>query len=373
MDEPSAEALHSYAMDLFMAAGNYSSAYAAAMRYRALEALPRLTTPATFMARADDVLYPFLDVLEANCPTCARVERLPADEAAWRTRLRALFRLAGGTLRGPDAPAALRRGYASFDHGQLHLRCSGTGPRAVLVLHDPPGSGLDVEAVAAAIGGRRVIVPDLPGCGMSDPLGASAGCGDYARVLVQTMDRMGADRFAVIALGLAVPLAVSLAAACPARVEGLLLDGMPVVDGERAREFAARYAPAIEPRRDGSHFHATWHRLRDEQLQWPWYDGSRLARRRIAPELDAMRLHRRLVATLQQPEAYGRACRAALGMDLATATAALTVPVCVLDASPDPRYAGVVALAAAARQGRRLPRPAGGAATPGLLREFLGT
>jgi hypothetical protein len=103
---------------------------------------------------------------------------------------------------------------------------------------------------------------------------------------------------------------------------------------------------------------ATWHRLRDEQLQWPWYDGTQGARRQVEPDLDAERLHHRLVAVLQQPASYGRVCRAGLRSPLLDGMARLRGPVTVIDGSPDPRYAGAAALAAAAPGGVLHPRSA---------------
>jgi pimeloyl-ACP methyl ester carboxylesterase len=358
MDEPGPEALHAYAMDLFMAGPDYSAAYSAAMRYLALEALPGLATPTTFMARADDVLYSFLDAVEANLPACATVERLPADRGAWLARLRDLMALGGGRI-GPAATAPRpARGYLELAHGQLHLHRYGAGGRVVLVLHDPPGSGRDVEAPARWMEGRDVIAPDLPGCGLSDPLDEAAGCSDYARVLAEAMTVLGVEVFDVVALGLSGPFGVELAALRPQQVGRLVLDGMPRLDPAQAADIASRYAAPIRPAREGSHFIAGWHRLRDEQLQWPWYDGSQAARRHIEPDLDAWRLHYRLVAMLQQPASYGRACRAALRHDLHGAMGGLAVRVTVMDGSPDPRHAGAAELAAAAPDGRCVSRPA---------------
>ena len=375
MDEPSPEALHDYALDLFMAGRHYASAYAAAMRYRALEVLQALTTPATFMARADDVLYPFLDVVEANLPGGATVERLPADREAWLRRLRELFALGAGTIREPAGGTGARRaarGYVELEHGALHLYRFGEGPGAVLALHDPPGSGRDLEGLAAVLQGRAVIAPDLPGCGLSDPLDEEAGCDAYASVLAAAMESLDLPAFDIVATGLSVPVAVALATACPDRVGRLLLDGMPALTPADAARLASRYAPPILPSREGSHFVAAWHRLRDEQLQWPWYDGTQAARRHVEPDLDATRMHHRLVGILQQPEGYGRACRAALRYELEEGMARLAMPTAVMVLAPDPRYAGADRLAAAAPRGTLISRPAGSEGAWQRMAAFLG-
>lgn len=376
MDEPTPEAMHAYAMDLFMAGPHYSSAYAAAMRYRALEVLPRLGTPTTFMARASDVLHGYLDTVEACLPACAEVLRLPADDAVWRARLRTLF--AGGTglrraaaPRPAASPSRCRRRYLSLNHGQMHLHEYGSGGQAVVVLHDPPGSGRDAATLAEQLGGFRVLAPDLPGCAASDPLPARPSAGDYAAALWAMADAEQLGSFAVVALGLSVPIAVALAADRAGRVTRLVTDGMPLLDERRRRNLADRYAPSIRPTRDGSHFMATWHRLRDEELQFPWYDGSRHAARRVEPELDGRRLHERLVATLMQPERYGDACRAALDCDLEGLCGRLTMPVLALDAEGDPRSERVQQWRASLPDGRRAARPAAAESRARLIRDFL--
>ncbi|KPJ81483.1 MAG: hypothetical protein AMJ58_04925 [Gammaproteobacteria bacterium SG8_30] len=375
MDEPSLEAMHAYAMDLFMAGPNYSSAYAAAMRYRALEVLPHLETPTTFMARANDVLYGYLDTVERCLPPRATVQRLPADDAVWREQLRALFRQPVGRPGPVPAPVAsdrkARRRYVGLDHGQVHLHESGGGAAAVLLLHDPPGSGLDVQDLAAALDGLRIVAPDLPGCAASDPLPAPAAADDFAHALLALMDAEGIHQFAILALGLSGPLALALVAAAGDRVTGLALDGMPVLDADSRGAIAGRYAPAILPARDGAHFLSTWHRLRDEQLQFPWFDGTQRAARRAEPDLDAWRLHHRLLATLMQPERYGDACRAALSCDPTDPAMRPAGPVLAFEVDGDPRYQGVAKWCRGLPQGRCEPRPVALSRTARILRDFF--
>jgi len=375
MDEPSVEAMHAYAMDLFMAGPSYSSAYAAAMRYRALEVLPRLETPTTFIARANDVLHGYLDTVERCLPPRSTVERLPADDDAWRERLRTLFGRPAGRPSPSSAPGALRgdtrRRYVSLDHGQVHVRETGGGDVTVLLLHDAPGSGLDVQDLAAGLEGCRVLAPDLPGCAASDPLPAPATADDFALALLALMDAEGIERFAILALGFSAPLAVALEIAAGDRVTGLALDGMPVLDAEERGGLAERYAPPIAPTRDGAHFLSTWHRLRDEQLQFPWFAGTQQAARRSEPDLDGRRLHDRLLATLMQPECYGDACRAALDWNLADPANRPAVPVLALEVAGDPRYRGIAEWCRRLPCGRCEPRPVAPPDRARLFRDFV--
>lgn len=359
--EPGAQALHEYALDFFAAGPHYSMAYGAAMRFPARPALEALSTPTTVMARQDDVLFGFLDAVAGILPPCGTVERLPADDAAWRVAVRRAFArtaAAAGAAPASGAVPGLRRDYQQLGTRQLHVRGAGAG-RAVVLLHAPPGSAADVEGLAATLRGRhRVWAPDLPGCGLSDPLPRDATPADWAAHLLQAIDAAGIGGFDLHALGLAAPLALELARVAGARVGHLVLDGGIVVDDARRAEMAQRHAPALVPTPTGTQFWQMFHRLRDEELQWPWYDGSPAARRG-GEGLAAEPLYRRLVAALMQLEHYGDAGRVALQVDPAPLLRSLPQPIRFIARAGDPYYAEVPAALALARAGSSSELPGG--------------
>jgi len=347
-DEPSPEALHEYAIDLFSAGPNYSTAYSAAMRYAARPALAALTTPTTVMARADDVLFGFLDAVEKILPACGAVQRLPADDAAWRAAVRAAFAQSKASAPAPTSNAAaaptsdprvgLTRRYQQLGTRQLHVREGGTG-RALVVLHAPPGSSADLTNLAdTRLATHHLWMPDLPGCGLSDALPTEAGPKIWAAHLLAGIDAAGVGEFDLHAVGLASPLALQLAQLAGARVGRLTLDGGLIFDAARRAEIAAGYAPALHPDRDGTQLWRLFHRLRDEALQWPWFDGRGHARRG-GEELNTEALYRRFVAALTQLPHYGDAARIALQIDPASLLATLSQPVDFVSQAGDPFYA----------------------------------
>ena len=93
-----------------------------------------------------------------------------------------------------------------------------------------------------------------------------------------------------------------------------------------------------------------FHRLRDEELQWPWHDGSPEARRG-GENLDAGALYRRLVASLMQLEHYGDAGCVALQVDPVPLLRSLPQPIRFIAREGDPYYAEVPAALALARAG----------------------
>lgn len=348
--EPSPEALHDYAIDLFSAGPNYSTAYSAAMRYAARPALATLTTPTTVMARADDVLFGFLDAVEKILPACGAVQRLPADDTAWQAALRVAFArskasapvhaVSAAAAPTPDARVGLTRRYQQLGTRQLHVREGGTG-RALVVLHAPPGSSADLAAVAEArLGTHRLWMPDLPGCGLSDPLPTEADPKIWAAHLLAGIDAAGVDEFDLHAVGLASPLALQLAQLAGARVGRLILDGGLIFDAAQRAQIAAGYAPSLHPDRDGTQLWRLFHRLRDEELQWPWFDGGPRARRG-GDGMSAEALYRRFVAALTQLPHYGDAARIALQIDPTLLLATLSQPTEFIRKDGDPFYAEV--------------------------------
>ncbi|MBU3673314.1 MAG: alpha/beta hydrolase [Sinobacteraceae bacterium] len=357
-DEPSPEALHEYAVDLFSAGPNYAMAYSAAMRYAARPAVAALSTPTTVIARADDVLFGFLDAVEQILPPCGAVRRLPADDAAWQAAVREAFGHSKATARVTAAMSAtsgagLTRRYQWLETGSLMVRegmvREGGEGRALVMLHSPPGSSADLAALAATrLGTNRVWAPDLPGCGLSDPLPTDADGETWVAHLLAGIDAAGLGEFDIHAVGLASPLALQLARRAGARVGLLTLDGGLILDAARRAEHAERHAPPLLPDRDGTQLWRLFHRLRDEALQWPWFDGSRGARRG-GERLNAESLYRRFVAALTQLPHYGDAGRVALQCDPAPLLAVLPQPIEFIDTAGDPFYAEV----AAARSLRR--------------------
>lgn len=107
---------------------------------------------------------------------------------------------------------------------RLHLLLHGTG-RPLLLLHGGGGGAGNWYRLLDSLGRRaRVIAPDLPGFGHSDdvalepPLGMQA-----ARLLVQLLDALGAERADVLGTSFGGLAALRMAAHYPGRVRRLVL------------------------------------------------------------------------------------------------------------------------------------------------------
>jgi pimeloyl-ACP methyl ester carboxylesterase len=347
LELPDERHLHEYGVDLLMAGPNFASAYAAAMRYPALSAVSRLRSPAVFMARSDDVLYRYLDDLPAPLPPDCSLERLGPDRDAWRDRLRALFRehstadppafrppdpLTGGT---GDSAA----GYVERAHGQVHVRRYGRpGATPVLYVPETPGGGSAHVAFARALAvGREVFLVDPPGSGGSDPL-PTPDAGGYADALRDVATALRLQQFDVVADFTATPLAIELARQAPDRVRRLVLDAVPLLTAHERRELWRNYCPKLAPRWDGTHLVSLFHRFRDQELSWPWFDRRPQAIRQREPRLDADHLHRQVLDAARQIEHYGDAANAALDYPVKDRLAEVRQRVLLPTVAGDPRY-----------------------------------
>jgi pimeloyl-ACP methyl ester carboxylesterase len=183
---------------------------------------------------------------------------------------------------------------------------------------------------------RTTIVADLPGFGESDPLPLPTAPAMVAALAQALGASMAGEAVDVLGIGNAAPLAVLLALRHPETVGKVITDGW-IADHAAPDTLVPQIA--FDPL-GGGHLHTIWHMLRDAEAQWPWFDGSLAAQRRIDPVFDPMHLHRALTGILSQLQNYGDATRAALACAAdVLATGAPGCPVLAFVCDTDPAFA----------------------------------
>jgi pimeloyl-ACP methyl ester carboxylesterase len=185
----------------------------------------------------------------------------------------------------------------------------------------------------------------------------------FVDALLRALDVLGLTSVDIYARFTAAPLALELARQASNRVHALVLDGLPPAGSAERRALWKQYCPPVAPRWDGAHLLSLWHRLRDQELSWPWYERSASGIRRRSADLDGGRLHEATVDLAKQPLAYGDAALAALEIDLKQVLRAVEQPLLLLVDEQDPRDGGIAKLARLARSARTAARPA----SPGEL------
>ncbi|MGD9988915.1 alpha/beta fold hydrolase [Pseudonocardia sp.] len=149
-----------------------------------------------------------------------------------------------------------RRGYVDLPWGQVHYRHGGDADApAVLILHQSPLSSATYEAVVEPLvrRGLRVVAPDTPGFGMSDPTPAPWTIPEYAAAVWAFADEVGLGRVHLLGQHTGAVIAVEAAFGRPERVDGLVLQGLPLYDDAERDRKRTGYAPPYEPAADGSH------------------------------------------------------------------------------------------------------------------------
>jgi len=357
IDAPTPEWMEDYGIDLFSAGPHYADAYAAAMRWSPMDDLLAVRVPTCVAARSDDVLYGYLDKVPVGDNASLAVERLGSDRAEWLDWLAGKFAAATSQTppsdcRSGETPA--HTGYADLAHGQLHWRRSHSGTGRPLLILSAPTTLEALDWAEALEGTRPTLVPDLPGYGDSDAL-PEPDIGAFASTLGELIQHLEIDKVDVLAIDLAAPIGAALAALRPDLVGTLVVHGAPSLGADAGQGSAFCPAIAFDPRA-GTHLHSLWHMLRDSQVQWPWFDGTRAAARKAGRLPEPMQMHGALTGMLKQRPFYGDAAAAALSAASPEAWRQVTVPTLV-SLGDDPAQQEASEIAALVRDGQtfRLP------------------
>lgn len=211
----------------------------------------------------------------------------------------------------------MHRGYLDLAAGQVHLRECGAGETLVLLLHQTAASSAMFEKFAGELvtgeWGRthRVVALDTPGFGMSYRPADPYDVADWARVVLEAADALGARSFHLLGHHTGAAIAIAVAAAAPERVASLAMIGPLVLSAAERAEWEASVTGLVIDEA-GSHLGTVWHQVAT-------IDGDPLA---YPPDL-ALRQREavdKLAAGERWHEAYLTVFRTHLGAQLASTT-----------------------------------------------------
>lgn len=310
-DVPDAEFLHEGVVDMLRAGNGYRLPYAAAFRCRSRELVPKLRAPTYFLAYPDDSLTANLKLL-GELPKACRIEEMPADRVAGTEKEIAILRRhtpasGSASLRTARRPHGITRSYVEADGVQVALRTAGPeSGRPLVVVPPAPGSASMLFGEIEALGQKRcVLALDVPGCGDSDAP-AEISIGSMSEVLRTALKEMGVKDADVYAMHGGCAVASTLG------MTGALVLEAPARAHRNEPSYVERYAPAIEPRWDGTHLLSLWHATRNRRLFRPWYDQRLAVRYTDALSLDVEVINREVLAYLESWRTYQQAWRAVL-------------------------------------------------------------
>jgi pimeloyl-ACP methyl ester carboxylesterase len=250
---------------------------------------------------------------------------------------------------------AIRRGFADLSHGQVHYRFAGHGSLApgidaVVLIHASPTSSRQMQRMIADLAPLcRVIAPDTPGNGDSDPLIAEVSIASHALAFLALLDALELRRVAVYGAHTGAAIAAELAILAPERVGAVALDGFADLDsrdfhGAGRDEVLASYAPVFEPDLDGAMLQRLFQFCRDQFLFFPWYARNRDARRDGGLP-GAADLYGWVSEVLKAHATYHHNYHAAFRWDARARLPLIACPALVLAAQNDPLANGTAAIA----------------------------
>lgn len=148
--------------------------------------------------------------------------------------------------------------------GQVHVREWGEGQPLVL-LHQTPWNSFQFHKLAPilAAAGWRVIAPDTPGYGLSDPAPSAPTIEDYAANLEAVLDAMQVETAIIAGHHTGALIALALTALAPARVRALVLDNPPLYSAAERQQRQQMPHRNFAPTEGGHHFADRWAFMRD--------------------------------------------------------------------------------------------------------------
>jgi pimeloyl-ACP methyl ester carboxylesterase len=314
LDRPSPAAIDLWVSMFYRSCKTYRPAYRAACHYgqAAIRAAESLHVPAIYMATAEDMLFPHLDRLPA-LHAGQRIERLSADPAA---RIAAIYRFAHEFVGAQAAPphrqmaagGDCKRRYVDGPHGQIFVRQYGDPNQPpLLLLHDAPGTGLALHDIAAGLAAEKfVIVPDQPGCGLTDAPRDPDILATAVDNVFTVADALGLDKLNITAFGCGGAVAALIAKIGNPTITGIDIAAQPPPNLD-----PVALAPELLLSATGAHWLQAWMMLRDTHIYRPWYDGRIAAQLKTQGNFDAAWLHDQTAALMESRATYHLFPRAA--------------------------------------------------------------
>jgi pimeloyl-ACP methyl ester carboxylesterase len=219
----------------------------------------------------------------------------------------------------------IRRGYLDAPTGQVHYRrAAAVGGQPLVLLHQSPLSSVQFEAVLPLLQarGHDAVALDMPGFGMSDAAPADASLDDYASILPAALDALGWPDASIVGHHTGAVVGAVFAAAQPARVRRLVLNGFPLLTQAERDHFGTFYFGPKAPQPDGRHLLTAWENRLRSTPGWT----------------DLALMHRYTVEGLYRGDTNWRAFPLIIGADLGGLLQALQVPTLLLTNTGEDLY-----------------------------------
>jgi pimeloyl-ACP methyl ester carboxylesterase len=213
---------------------------------------------------------------------------------------------------------------------QTHYRTSGAGPPLILLHPSPLSSAFMVPLIKLFEGMVKVIAPDTPGYGASDPLPEPAeDLSAYVDWLKRFMESQGLQSAGVYGSATGAQIAVQFARKFPDKTDYVVLDNAVHFTDEERDLIMKDYFPDLTAQADGSHMQTAWDMSAKLYRYFPWFDQADECK--VSDASPAIELvHDTAMSYLVAGTDYDRAYRAAFMNENARNIQAITRPTRIL-------------------------------------------
>ncbi|MFI1464060.1 alpha/beta fold hydrolase [Nocardia carnea] len=150
--------------------------------------------------------------------------------------------------------------YIPTPAGRVHIVTQGDEGPCLVLLHQTPRSWDEYRLLLGHLAGYRLVVPDLPGYGASEPPAGNTIEAAAAAVLA-VLDALGIREAHFAGHHYGGLVAYHIGVSAPDRVASLVLSSTPYIDAaERERRRDAPAFNAVDVRGDGGHLAELWQR-----------------------------------------------------------------------------------------------------------------
>jgi pimeloyl-ACP methyl ester carboxylesterase len=234
------------------------------------------------------------------------------------------------------------RHFLRLADGRLaHYRAAGEarpGELPLLLAHAGPGSSAGlVPLIHELAATRRVLAPDMPGNGDSEPLPMpQPQLADYVDQMVELLDLLGMAQVDFCGQHSGAHIGCELALRHPTRVRRLVLDGLGVFPPALQAQMLAHYAPAVQPDEFGGHLAWAWQFVGEMFVHFPHFLRDSAHRLHHSAMPPAAARHALVVDVLKALPSYHLAYRAVFAHDCAARLPLLGHPTLLMAAQGDP-------------------------------------
>jgi pimeloyl-ACP methyl ester carboxylesterase len=211
---------------------------------------------------------------------------------------------------------------------RVHYLSAGFGPPVVLVHSSPANALMLLPEIALLAPQYTVYAFDTPGFGWSEALPMQHMLvADLADALADTLQAIVMPPCPFFGTHTGAAITLEFAMRHPARVTGVVLDGVPIFTADECAALFGAYFRDIEVNDLGGQYPMAWTRMRDQSTWFPWYAKSPDRLNAYGPGTPES-IHRWVSMYFQAQDTYVPAYRAAsMYSDGAIdAAAALQVP-----------------------------------------------